>query len=180
MKRITLITLTLLTFFTFSCKKDKNVRIDNDFYISANKDNVAWISKFQNNTTMPSNNGLSLAGASQFPNCYYSTPSSNELLLIGNAGEEHLRINFTASNPNQYQLDKTKTKFIITVGQDVVVANYVLDEGKSNIANITNINTSNYIVSGNFMLHFKKASGHESYPTTIVFTDGKFRLKLNN
>jgi hypothetical protein len=100
----------------------------------------------------------------------------NELLVLANVGEEHLYINFTSNSPNSYQLNKAKTNFNITVGQDAVSANYVLDESKINTANITDINVAKKTINGNFTLYFKKTNGFESYPANIAFTNGKFYL----
>ena|GEM_PF-3993027 len=176
MKKFTFIILALVTVFTISCKKDKDARKNSDYYLSANKNNASWTSpSFGEQATTSSSQQIA---ANVFPiqNSYYTKPSYNELVVVANVGEEHLYINLFASSPNAYQFDKTKTKFYITVGQDAISARYVLDENKTNTANITDINISKKTIRGNFILNFKKANGHESYPTTIAFTDGKFFL----
>jgi hypothetical protein len=180
MKKFTLIILALVTVFTISCKKDKDVRKNSDYYLSANKNNASWTSPSFNGQATTSSSQQLTAGVYPIQNSYYTKPSDNEIIVVANVGEEHLYIYLLESSPNAYQLNKAKTSFYITVGQDAVSAKYVLDESQTNTANITNINISKKTISGNFILNFKKANGHESYPTTIAFTDGKFHLTTTN
>ena len=176
MKRFPLIVLTLLTVFTISCKKDKNVRKNSDYYLSAMKNNVAWNSpSVDEQSSASGSQQLSFAGT-PFYNSYYTTSANNEIIIIASVGEEHLYINMLSNGPNSYQFDKAKTKFYITVGQDAMGADYALDDSKTNTANITNMNVAKKTISGNFILNFKKVYGHESYPATVAFTNGKFYL----
>jgi hypothetical protein len=42
MKRFTFVVLALLAAFTISCKKEKNVRKNSEYYLSAIKNDAAW------------------------------------------------------------------------------------------------------------------------------------------
>jgi len=176
MKRLTFVVLALVAVFTISCKKEKNMPKNDEYYLSAVKDNFAWNSPSFNGQSAASN---MLAGA-PFRNSYYLITPDNEILVVANVGEEHLSVYFTSVSPNSYQLNKSKTIFNITIGQDAVSANYVLDESKTNTANITNVNVAKKAINGNFVLNFKKANGFESYPATIAFTNGKFYLTTSS
>jgi hypothetical protein len=153
MKNFTLIALALLSLIICSCKKDKQ----SPYYLTANKDNTNW------KADIPGS-GIS------------NETAKNEYYVYGHNGEEHITINLLMNSQNQYELNKAKTQFTITVGLDAVSALYTLDDNANNTVTITNTNVNKRTMTGNFNLVFKKSSGHSSYPATVTFTNGKFLL----
>jgi hypothetical protein len=155
MKTLTLMALSVLCLLTCACKKDKQQKEVSNLYLTANKDNANWVTTWHT--------FAEIGGAKNYR-------------LIGNKGEEHLNIGVTTNSLNQYVLVSDKTEFYITVGQDVLVARYILDESASNTIDVTNYDMKRVIMEGNFKLTFKRVTGQDSYPTTVTFTNGKFRV----
>lgn len=154
--KFTFTVLVLLSTLIFACKKDTQITGYNNYYFRAQNNSSLWDAT---------------QGA-------YLTPSNNKLdtlTFFGSKGEEHLSVIIYKNSTDQYKLDLTKTKFYTTVGQDAVASSYLLDSTAANKLNF-NISTQNQIAAGNFNLSFKKVSGADSFPATVVFTEGEFIL----
>ncbi|WP_295770842.1 DUF6252 family protein [uncultured Mucilaginibacter sp.] len=154
MKKLTCIVLATLSMFIISCKKDKDNEQKQDFYFTADKNNEKWVAQF----------------------VAFGENGAKNYVLVGNKLEEHLRINITTNSLNQYVVIAPKTEFIITIGQDAVVARYILDEDATNKVNVTSYDTTKVIMKGNFNIYLKKVTGDNTYPATINFSSGNFKL----
>lgn len=154
MKRFTLIALAVFLLLIYSCKKDKQENQKEETYFTADKDNVNWGSK---------------------PGTFAEL-AAKDYYMTGHKGEERLVINMSTNSLNQYVLVNAKTEYYITIGRDAVVASYTPDETANNTIKVTNYDMKKVIMTGEFDIRFKKVTGGDSYPATVAFTNGKFKL----
>ncbi|MVN92591.1 hypothetical protein [Mucilaginibacter aquatilis] len=154
MRKLALVVFAVLSVIIGSCRKDSKPIEKQDFYFTANKNNESWVAQF----------------------VAFGENGAKNYVLVGNKLEEHFRINITTNSLNQYVVIAPKTEFIITVGQDAVVARYILDEDATNKVNVTSYDTTKVIMKGNFNIYLKKVTGDNNYPATINFSSGNFKL----
>jgi len=160
MKKLTLITLVLFALLAASCTK--NAPMDCCMapaapYFNAEKDSKSWI-------------GL--------PEAFKT--STDSLTITGRKTEENLLIRIKYTGKGNYVLNSHQGKYYMTVGQDVMVAEYILDDTAPNTLEVTEYDTTKGFISGKFSITLKKIYGNpnEAYPATIKFLNGTFRQTL--
>jgi len=160
MKKLTLITLVLFALFAASCTKKAPMdccMAPAAPYFNAEKDSKSWI-------------GL--------PEAFKT--STDSLTITGRKTEENLLIRIKYTGKGNYVLNSHQGKYYMTVGQDVMVAEYILDDTAPNILEVTEYDTTKGFISGKFSITLKKIYGNpnEAYPSTIKFLNGTFRQTL--
>jgi len=155
MNRFIITALSVFCLLASACKKDKQAKEPDNLYLTATKDNTNWITNWHT---------------------YADVDAAKNYVLVGINKEENINIRLTVNSSNQYVLVEDKTVFYITVGQDAIVARYTPDNSAGNTVNVTNHDIKNALIEGNFNIKFKKISGADTYPATVNFTDGKFRM----
>ena len=153
--RLTIAVMLLLSTLIFACKKFDQNTVTNNYYLQAQKNDVLW-------------------EATQGAYFVSSNTLSDTLTFLGSKDQENLYMVVYKNTNGEYKIDFTKTKFY-TTDQSAISSSYLLDNTASNVITL-NITTLNQPISGNFNLTFKKTVGNDTFPGTVVFTQGTFLL----
>jgi hypothetical protein len=94
------------------------------------------------------------------------------------AGEKNIVFKLTQTPNGAYAFHSAN--FYITVGGDVMVAEYKLVAAPSNSFSINTYMQNNTIAEGNFNLTFARTYGNPAgaYPDTLKYTGGKFKVRI--
>lgn len=101
---------------------------------------------------------------------------TDSMAITGRENEAQLSIRIKFTGKGNYTLKGTQAKYYITVGQDAMVAEYVLDTNAANKLEVFNYDTNKGIIDGTFSLTLKKvyANPENAYPNQIKFLNGQF------
>lgn len=154
MKRLILIFTTIIMLLATACKKQET---SSAFFITALKNNIKT-----NFTT------------------YSASNYKDSLYLFAVGGEETLVIKIKFSGTGKYLLSGNQAVYYNTIGQDVLISNYILGSSSESSLFITDYNQSANTISGSFNLYMIRTYGNPetSYPKNINFTDGQFKVQL--
>lgn len=152
MKNTLLSTLLVLTLLVAACKKENQVTPG----VSAIKNGTTWIANSADNNYLPLN-------------------TKDTIYIYAHSGEEHLVMVLKQTSKGVFQLTD-KTTFYVTVGYDVVTANYKLDNTASNEVAITTYDENKNQLKGTFNLTFKNNYNYGGYPDKVVFNNGKINI----
>ena len=149
--------LVLLVLLGIGCKKDNQ---DNVTGITATKDGSNWT-------------------ASNFGTGFKPLATKDTLFIRADNNEEHLIIALKQKGEGIYQpIDITR--FYITLGLDVLVSTYELDNTANNLVTLTTYNEGTHQLKGTFALTFKNTMTNNGYPDKIVLGSGKINISLTD
>ena len=159
MKKINLI-WTFLLFLSlgfFSCNNDDD--LDGPNFISSKINNVNW-------------NGIPEININQV---------NDTLTLLGSGNEQVIVFKIKFNGEGVYNLSGTQANYYTTVGRDVITSLYTLDTSTPSQIIITEYNSEQKILKGNFKLSLlQKWSNPENNDNLLSFTSGRFKGSLTN
>jgi hypothetical protein len=166
MKKYLLILLSATTLLMAACAKRKDCCVlpKNDQFITAEKSGVQW-------QAPPS--------ASMFSQDTVSVYAGN----FKTGFEENFSFFFKVSTTAiSYTLKGNQAYYFNTVGRDVSVSGYKLDDTFTNQVTVTSYDQSTKTITGTFQMKFIKTYDNPtgSYPDKVSFLNGKFRVVLPN
>ena len=88
--------------------------------------------------------------------------------------QEHLVIHLKKSGSGYVMIDAG----LYNLTGDIVNADYVLDASKSSSFNT--LTSTDDLLEGEFTLYFKLNHGGTTYPSTVIFKNGIFRVRYDN
>ena len=157
MKKNLLLLSALFLFLTACGKKDCCVLPQQQF-ITAEKNSAHW-------TADPTSSNLVGDTVAIFGTNFTTTI------------EETLTLQFKAAAPGKYSLKGKQASYYNTIGRDVIVSEYKLDETFANSVEITAFNKDSSIIAGTFSIKLKHTYPADK-PANLQFLNGKFQIKL--
>lgn len=151
-------TLILLTTLLSACNRKDCCLLPLRPYIAANKNNIQWMADPTSSTVRHDTIAI------------FGTNFSPQL-------EETLTMQFKASAPGKYILKGAQASYYNTIGRDVIVSEYELDETFTNTVTITAFDKPNNQITGTFNLKFKHTYPADK-PASLQFLNGKFTVAL--
>ncbi|WP_184544488.1 DUF6252 family protein [Mucilaginibacter sp. FT3.2] len=127
-------------------------------YIAAYKNNIQWMADPTSSAVRHDTIGI------------FGTNFSTQL-------EETLTMQFKASAPGKYTLKGTQASYYNTIGRDVIVSQYELDDTFANTVTITAFDKPNNQITGTFSLKFKHTYPADK-PASLQFLNGRFTVAL--
>lgn len=102
--------------------------------------------------------------------------------IFGNKGDEHIRIIIKPTATGKYYITPQNGMYYITVGGDVMGAEYPAAADTSNLVIITGYDLNKNIIRGEFNIRFIKGSRYTgtAYQNEVRFLRGRFRAELPN
>lgn len=158
MKKNLLLLSVLFLFLTACGKKDCCVMPKQPF-ITAEKNSAHWTADPTSSTLV----GDTVA--------IFGTNFSTTL-------EETLSLQFKASAPGKYALKGKQAWYYNTVGRDVIVSEYQLDDTFANSVEITAFNKDSNVIAGTFSVKLKHTYPSDK-PASLQFLNGKFQIQLH-
>nr|WP_299172489.1 DUF6252 family protein [uncultured Allomuricauda sp.] len=159
MKRIYLISGVLLFVFLgiVSCSKDDN-QIEADFIVAKiNSENWKGIPEVNLNAV------------------------NDTLILLGVGNEEVVVFKIKFNGKGVYNLSGTQAVFYETIGRDVIISNYTLQDGRTSQIVISDYIPEQNIIRGNFKISLLQDwSNPENNINSLSFTQGEFKGTINN
>ena len=163
MKKYLLILLSATALFMTSCTKRKDCCVlpENDKFITAEKSGEQW--KAIPTTTVFAQDTINV----------YAGNFKTGL-------EENFGFLIKLSSTSTYTLKGNEAYYYNTVGRDVSVSGYKLDDTFTNKVTVTSFDKITKIVTGTFQIKFIKTYDNPtgSYPDNISFLNGKFKAAL--
>jgi hypothetical protein len=161
MKNLTLIALAFISLLTFGCTKDKQYVnccfIPQNPSITAEKNSEMWI----------------------------GTPEAlkidnDSIAITGRKTEQWLAMKIKFNGTGNYSLKGRQAIHYLTVGGDVTVAEYNLDDSATNTLDIIHYDSDKGIITGRFNITLKLDYHYNSnnYPATVKFEKGAFTQLL--
>ncbi|GAA4325226.1 hypothetical protein GCM10023149_27400 [Mucilaginibacter gynuensis] len=160
MKKPVTLLLLLATLAITACKKEKRACCvlppGAEFYLAGKQGDSTWFGK---------------------PTAVFYNDSLN---VYAGHGEQHMNIRIKFTGKGKYSLNNTNAIYYVTVGQDVIVANYWADNTADNWITVTNYDKANNIITGDFNLSFVpvRTPIQAMYSFYINISKGKFRVAL--
>ncbi len=157
MRTTIIISFLAFTAIFVSCKKSAPVVIDMpDYHITASKNNADW---------------------SAIP---YAKVDQDSLIIQGQGKDELLSMKIKFSNLGNYTLTGGQSFYWLTVGGDVIIAQYQLRTDTISSVNITSYDPVNKIVEGTFNLRLFQINSPLANPLLVKlnFSNGKFRSQV--
>ena len=156
MKKLLFISLASISLFASSCKKGQAdypacCAMNIPSSIVAEKNSVAWIGR-----------------AEAF------RVNADTIAISGRQTEQMLTMKIKFTGKGIYPLRAGQATHYLTVGGDVSVAEYVVDDTAVNTLEITEYNDTRQYIKGKFSLTMKLAYANGNYPATIKFDKGTF------
>lgn len=106
---------------------------------------------------------------------------NDTLIILGIGDEQVLGLKLKFDGVGVYQLLNTQANYYTTVGGDVITSLYTLSEGNSSQINITEYNSAENFVKGNFEVSLlKEWSNPETNNNALSFTKGRFKATIRN
>lgn len=152
-----------LLFFTACGRKDCCVTPKNDKpFLTAEKSGVQW--EVSPATATYSQDTINVYGSN-----YKTNP------------EEVFGFLLKVSSEGTYNLNGKQAYYYNTVGQDVSVSGYKLDDAFANTVKVTTYDKTAGIIAGTFQIKFIKTYDNPTgtYPDKIAFLNGKFKVALH-
>jgi hypothetical protein len=161
MKKLTLITLGLISLLSFGCTKDKQY-VDCCFIpqspsIIAEKDGKRWI----------------------------GTPevlkiNKDSIAITGGKNEQFIAMKIKFNGKGSYPLKERQATYSLTIGGDVLAAGYKLDDSATNTLDITHYDSDKGIITGRFDITLKLDYQYNDgiYPAIVKFEKGTFTQLL--
>jgi len=99
---------------------------------------------------------------------------TDTVAVVGSKGRDNLTITIKKSGNKYVMIEAT---FYDLTG-DIINADYALDTSKTNSFETTT--STSELLEGKFNLYFKLVHGDSTYPKTVVFKNGLFRIRWDN
>jgi len=101
---------------------------------------------------------------------------NDTLTLLGVGNEKVIAFKIKYSGEGVYNLTGTQANYYTTIGGDVITSVYTLGESTSSQITITEYNSEQNIIKGNFEISLLKAwSNPENNTNSLSFTRGQFK-----
>ena len=159
MKKVNLI-LILLLFISLgiiSCHKEDKQNESN--FISSNINEVKW-------------NGSPKI---------HTNEDNDTLILIGTGNEQVIVFKFKFKGEGNYTLKNSQANYYTTFGGDVMTSLYTLDASSSSQITITEYNSEQNILKGNFELSLlQEWSNPENNVNKLIFKNGGFKVTIDD
>ena len=160
MKKVNLILILLLLFISLgivSCHKEDKQNESN--FISSNINEVKWngIPKIQTNE------------------------DNDTIILIGSGNEQVIVFKIKFKGEGNYTLENSQAKYYTTFGGDVMTSLYTLDASSSSQITITEYNSEQNILKGNFeLILLQEWSNPENNVNKLIFKNGGFKVTIDD
>ena len=166
MKKYLLILLSATALFMTSCYKRRDCCVlpKRDAFITAEKSGVQW-------EGIPTTTVFSQDTINVYAGNFKTGLEENFGFLI--------KVSTTAIS---YTLKGNQAYYFNTVGRDVSVSGYKLDDTFTNQVTVTSYDQSTKTITGTFQMKFIKTYDNPtgSYPDKVSFLNGKFKAALPN
>jgi hypothetical protein len=159
MKKVNLILIFLLfiSLGIISCHKEDKQNESN--FISSNINEVKW-------------NGIPKI---------HTNEDNDTLILIGSGNEQVIVFKIKFKGKGNYTLKNSQANYYTTFGGDVMTSLYTLDASSSSQITITEYNSEQNILKGNFELSLlKEWSNPENNVNKLIFKNGGFKVTIDD
>lgn len=141
-----------------SCKKDDNQIAAG---LTVVKDGLAW-------------NALNVYTG------FKPLDTKDTLFIVGRNNEENIIIALKQKGAGSYQQTEFKAYYYTTIGLDVIINKYQMDDNPNNSIIISEYNETTKTIKGTFNLTLKSTYNYNNfYPGTVTFTNGKLNTQLS-
>lgn len=156
----TKLTITILSFALLAVTACNKTKVDpQGSFLTAQKGAAEWISKTQEANTY-----------------------QDSIYLFGTVGEERLQMHIKFTGKGKYILTGKQATYMVTVGGDVSLVDYMEDAAAESVLNVTDYNADTRTITGNFSLNMDRdyhyANFDTYYPQKLAFTKGTFKITL--
>ena len=157
MKKVNLILLLFISLGIISCHKEDKQNESN--FISSNINEVKW-------------NGIPKI---------HTNEDNDTLILIGSGNEQVIVFKIKFKGEGNYNLKNSQAKYYTTVGGDVMTSLYTLDASSSSQITITDYNSEQNILKGNFeLILLQEWSNPENNVNKLIFKNGGFKVTIDD
>ncbi len=106
---------------------------------------------------------------------------NDTLTLLGSGNEQVVVFKIKFNGEGVYNLSGTQANYYTTIGGDVITSLYTLGTSSSSQITITEYNSEQNIVKGNFELSLlKEWSNPENNENSLSFTNGQFKGNITD